>query len=292
MWREADWRAAQMAHRQRLMPFATERTTRMAQREKHPVHDFLFTYYSHRPALLLRWSPGPDIVLEHATPEDVGWKTEFERVSGGCILRRTTFPAHRQSFIRWAVQYLTNIANRPPQYGCFGLHEWAMVYREPAIRHATTPLRMTPDALAAFVESEQLCCTHYDAYRFFSAAAVPLNTHRLTRNVTDQFDQPGCVHVTMDLYRYAYKIAPWLDASIMADAFLLAARARQLDMQASPYDLRDYGIPAIAIETAAGKEEYMNRQRELFQASQPIRERLIAAYEYLQDGVGEPTPTR
>ena len=25
---------------------------------KHPVHDFLFTYYSFRPAQLRRWSPG------------------------------------------------------------------------------------------------------------------------------------------------------------------------------------------------------------------------------------------
>ena len=31
---------------------------------KHPVEDFLFTYYSHRPSRLRRWSPGAGVVLE------------------------------------------------------------------------------------------------------------------------------------------------------------------------------------------------------------------------------------
>ena len=33
---------------------------------KHPVHDFLFTYYSFRPAQLRRWSPGYGVVLADA----------------------------------------------------------------------------------------------------------------------------------------------------------------------------------------------------------------------------------
>jgi hypothetical protein len=98
---------------------------------------------------------------------------------------------------------LEGIAERPPLYGCFGLHEWAMVYRTPEVRHARTPLRLAPEAIARVVEAEQLCCTHFDAFRFFSPAASPRNRYRLTRDATDQFDQRGCVHVTMDLYRYA-----------------------------------------------------------------------------------------
>ena len=30
---------------------------------KHPVHDFLFTYYSQRPAQLRRWHPGYGVGL-------------------------------------------------------------------------------------------------------------------------------------------------------------------------------------------------------------------------------------
>ena len=33
---------------------------------KHPVHDFLFTYYSQRPAQLRRWHPGYGVALAGA----------------------------------------------------------------------------------------------------------------------------------------------------------------------------------------------------------------------------------
>ncbi|HKA05856.1 MAG TPA: 3-methyladenine DNA glycosylase, partial [Gemmataceae bacterium] len=194
---------------------------------------------------------------------------------GGLVLPADTFPTHRMSFVRWAHSYLKGIAQRPPIYGCFGLHEWAMVYRSPEIRHDRTPLRLAPEAIAAVVEVEELCCTHFDAYRFFTPAAAPRNRHLLSREVTDRFDQRGCIHVTMDLYRYAYKIAPWVEGELIADAFLLAWRAREVDMRASPYDLSSYGLEPIRIETAEGRDEYTCQQRELAAAAVAIRERLI-----------------
>jgi hypothetical protein len=222
---EAIWRDRAARHRGRLGPFADERVARTARGEKHPVHDFLFEYYSYRPAHLLRWTPGPDVLLEGARPEDLPW-TEFVSAEGGLILPAQDFPEHRRSFVRWARGYLEGIAARPALFGCFGLHEWAMVYRAPEVRHPRTPLRLPRAAIAEVVEREQLCCTHFDAFRFFSPAAVPRNRHSLTRDVTDQFDQRGCVHVTMDLYRYAYKIAPWVSAVVFGDAFELSWRAR------------------------------------------------------------------
>src|SRR5205823_1773288 len=117
---------------------------------------------------------------------------------------------------------------------------------------------------------------------FFTPAAAPRNRHRLTRDATDRIDQRGCVHVTMDLYKYAYKIAPWVSAELIADAFDLAWRARQLDMRASPYDLTALGFDPIRIETPDGKEEYVHGQRELAEAAVPVRERLIAAYRRLR----------
>jgi hypothetical protein len=156
-----------------------------------------------------------------------------------------------------------------------------MVYRTSDVRHTRTPLRLAPQRIAAVVEAEQLCCTHFDAFRFFTDAAMPRNRHSLSRDVTDQFDQRGCVHVTMDLYRYAYKIAPWVSGELIADAFELAWEARELDMRASPYDLRGLGFEPILIETPEGKEEYVRGQRELTEKAIPIRERLIDAYRQL-----------
>jgi hypothetical protein len=274
---EPIWRDRLARHTERLSPFADERLARMSRREKHPVRDFLFQYYSFRPAHLLRWTPGPDVLLENAGSADLGWK-EFTPTAGGLVLPAGSFPQRRMSFVRWAVNYLEGISRRPPIYGCFGLHEWAMVYRTPEVRHERIPLRLAPKAIAAVVEAEELCCTHFDAYRFFAPAAVPRNRQALTRELTDRFDQRGCIHVTMDLYRYAYKLAPWVSGELVADAFLLAWRAREVDMRASPYDLSAYGYEPIRIETAAGRDEYVRHQRELTAAAIPIRDRLIQAF--------------
>jgi hypothetical protein len=271
------WRDRAARHHERLAPYAEDRLTRTARGKKHPVHDFLFEYYSFRPAHLLRWTPGVNVVLEGARPGDLPW-TEFIAVDGGIVLASSSFPEHRQSFVRWTLNYLEGIAVRSPLFGCFGLHEWAMVYRTPEVRHGRTPLRLTPEAIADVVETEQLCCTHFDAYRFFAPAAVPQNRHRLSRDVTDGFDQRGCIHVTMDLYRYAYKIAPWIRAELIADTFELAWQARQLDMRASPYDLSAFGCEPIRIETVEGKEEYVRAQRELAERATPLRTELIDAY--------------
>jgi len=277
---ESEWRHRAARHRERLAPFVGDRLARQARREKHPVRDFLFEYYSYRPAHLLRWTPGPNVLLEGARPGDLPW-TEFIAADGGLVLPAKSFPEHRRSFVGWALDYLEAIAARPPLFGCFGLHEWAMVYRAPAVRHSRTPLRLAPAEIASVVEAEQLCCTHFDAYRFFTPAAVPQNRHRLTRDLTDRLDQRGCVHVTMDLYKYAYKLAPWVPAELIADAFELAWRARELDMRASPYDLSGLGSEPIRVESAEGKEEYVRGQRELAAAAVPIRERLIGAYRRL-----------
>ena len=37
--------------------------------EKHPIWDFLFTYYSYKPAVLRRWHPGAGVELEDAAAE-------------------------------------------------------------------------------------------------------------------------------------------------------------------------------------------------------------------------------
>ncbi|MBX9627207.1 MAG: 3-methyladenine DNA glycosylase [Gemmataceae bacterium] len=252
----------------------------MSRGQKHPVHDFLFEYYSFRPAHLMRWTPGAEVILEDATPADVGW-AEFEPADGGLVLQATAFPAKWVGYLRWAVEYLRAVGDREPSFGCLGLHEWAMVYRDSLVRHPYVPLRLSRAETDAVVEAQPLRCTHYDAFRFFTADAVPRNRLELSRPTTVENDQPGCIHVTMDLYKFAYKIAPFGPAGLTADAFELAAAARAVDMRASPYDLSGYGFPPIPIETRAGREEYVELQRDLSERSAPIRDRLREVYEAL-----------
>lgn len=277
---ENDWRERRTRHVERLSPFANERLARMARHEKHPVHDFLFEYYSFRPAHLVRWSPGPSVVLENAVPADIEWRG-FVPTAGGLILPAASFPAHRIRSARWTLNYLEGIADRPASFGCFGMHEWAMVYCANDVRHPRTSLRLSPDEIASVVESADVCCTHFDAFRFFTPAAAPRNRIALTRDTMDQFDQRGCIHVTMDLYRHAFKIAPWVSGELIADALELAWRARQIDMRASPYDLSGFGLQPIPVETTAGKEGYVREQRVLAVAAIPIRDRLIGEYRKL-----------
>jgi hypothetical protein len=277
---QSDWRERSAKHHERLAPFAQERLARQFAHIKHPVNDFLFQYYSYRPAELLRWSPGPDVLLEAAQTGDIAWR-EFTPIECGLILPSDSLPDHRRDFLQWAIGYFEGIAARPASFHCFGMHEWAMVYRAPEIRHRETPLRVSAAEVARLVENEGIRCTHFDAYRFFTSEAVPLNRIALTRANTDQHDQKGCIHVTMDLYKYAYKLAPWVSGELIADAFLLAWEARQIDMRASPYDLQHFGLTPIPMETQAGREEYVNLQRDLAVKAEPIRQRLIDAYRLL-----------
>lgn len=275
-----EWERQRADYLARVRPWADERLGRASRREKHPVYDFLFEYYSFRPAHLCRWTPGFGVVLEGATAADVSW-SEFVPCHAGLVLPASAFPPHRRGYLCWAVGYLEATAAREPSFGCLGLHEWAMVYRDPNLRHPYVPMRLSREETDTVVESQPLRCTHYDAFRFFTTSAAPRNRLTLSRLTTTDHDQPGCVHVTMDLYRLAYKVAPFCPGELVADAFELARAAREVDMRASPYDLSGYGFPPVRIETREGREEYVELQRGLAHRAAPVRERLLAVYRRL-----------
>jgi hypothetical protein len=65
---------------------------------------------------------------------------------------------------------------------CFGLHEWAMVYEAPTVRHERVPLRLGQDATNVVVESMPLRCTHFDAFRFFTEPAAARNAGTPSRS--------------------------------------------------------------------------------------------------------------
>ncbi|HYN94057.1 MAG TPA: 3-methyladenine DNA glycosylase, partial [Pilimelia sp.] len=60
---EDAWRARRAAHEARVDAWLAPHLARRRHGVAHPVHDFLFTYYSHRPAQLRRWHPGAGVVL-------------------------------------------------------------------------------------------------------------------------------------------------------------------------------------------------------------------------------------
>jgi hypothetical protein len=281
----SEWSRRAEAHRERLLPYVTPHLSRRGTGVKHPIHDFLFQYYSHRPAQLLRWHPGFGVRLEDAE--------EYEGLRGyvGTAHGVTASHDHLRSqaqLIRGLRNLLFATAGRPAQLGCFGLHEWAMVHRLEAdgVRHPDWPLRLGGEATDAVVESHRIQCSHFDAYRFFTESALPLNTLRPSAEDRPEFEQPGCLHGNMDLYKHAFRLSPLICSDLVADCFELAWEIRVLDMQASPYDFADLGLEPVRIETAEGKQAYAAAQRSFAERSAPLRERLIAECDRLLGAAG------
>jgi hypothetical protein len=276
----AEWRAREAAHHARVDGLLAGHLTRARRGERHPVEDFLFTYYSHRPAQLRRWHPGAGVVLPDAA-ERASWRDHVEvhlddSVPGVTVDVRG-FVARRREALTHVRALLAATASRPAQVGCFGLHEWAMVYRQApdAVRHAAWPLRLGPAGTDAVVEAHRIRCSHFDAYRFFTPAAAPRNALRPTRADALALEQPGCLHATMDLYKWAYKLTPVVPSHLVVDAFELARDVRVLDMRASPYDLAALGYQPVRIETADGKAEYVAAQRAFAERGAALRTRLL-----------------
>ena len=85
----------------------------------------------------------------------------------------------------------------------------------------------------------------------------------------------------MDLYKWAFKLAPFTPSELVADCFEFAREIREMDMRASPYDFAALGFAPIRIETPEGRTEYEARQRDFATRGQPLRARLIAVLERL-----------
>ena len=288
---EREWRLRQRAHETRVRTWTDPQQARAARGESHPVYDFLFHYYSFRPAWLRRWHPGPDVGLAgESAREFLRWPEYHEISVSACrepveavMLDCAALPVHRREFVAWLRDLLVAMQSRPPFFGCHGLHEWAMVYRQTPdeVRHNAWPLRFAPAELARIVESLPVCCSHFDAFRFFTAPARPLNKLQPARADAPQLEQRGCLHANMDLYKWAFKLAPFTPSELVADCFALARDVREVDMRASPYDLRALGFEPIAIETPAGRADYEAHQRAFAARGEPLRARLVALCERL-----------
>ncbi len=288
--RADQWRSRQRAHVERVRPWVEPRQQRRRTGAHHPVDDFLFDYYPYSVGKLLTWHPGHGVVLEGEADEFLQ-HAQYLRVDGGV----TTDPRgleRRRGALAIATRLLARTAEREPLLGCFGLHEWAMVYRIPpdAVRHSSYPLRLAPAEISDVVDDLGLRCTHIDAYRFFAPEALPRNAHVPTRADQHEWEQPGCLHANMDLYKYAMWFSPFVASELAADCFDLARSARELDMRAAPYDLADLGYAPIAVETAEGRREYVARQRVIADRASVIRSRLLGQLAALAAAVDEPLP--
>ena len=269
----AEWARRATAHRQRARTLLAAH--RGADGRPHPVWDFLFTYYAVRPGRLHGWHPGYGVVLGGPQARHYLGRSGYTEHPDGVSVSRD-YLRKRADTVDFIGALLTATASRPAQLNCFGLHEWAMVYRSTELRHDRVPLRLGTAGTDAVVEALPLRCSHYDAYRFFTPAAAPRNAEPLTRESQLRREQPGCVHASMDLYKWALKLGPLVDSGLVLDCFELAADARELDMRASPYDLTGFGFAPIKVEQPAGRAEYARRQGDIAHRAGALRRDLTA----------------
>ncbi|WP_134739377.1 3-methyladenine DNA glycosylase [Nocardioides sp. 503] len=293
---EATWRARAAAHAERVDAFVRPHLERRGASVKHPVHDFLFTYYSQRPAQLRRWHPGFGVALEDAEEYATlkGYASGVEEVaqqpSRHPVTVSAAFVESQRPLVESIHALLTATAGRPANFGCFGMHEWAMVYRleEDETRHADWPLRLGAEGTDRVVESHKVACSHFDAFRFFTPQARPLNTLSPGRDDRPSFEQPACLHAGMDLYKHAFRLTPMIGSDLVADCFELARDIRELDMRAAPYDFTGITMDhtgeewtPVKIETPEGKQEYVAAQKQFSERGQVIRRALVKQCERL-----------
>ena len=282
------WHARAEAHAERVDRWVQPFLARRRAGQGHPVHDFLFTYYSQRPAALRRWHPGYGVALVGAEAAYDGakgysltfWldKPDITQPERQGLSVSADYLATQRPLVESIHRLLVATAGRTPALGCFGLHEWAMVHRgstaPEGIRH-DWPLRLGGAGTDEVVESHRITCSHFDAFRFFTPSARGLNTLQPGRDDRADHEQPGCLHAGMDLYKHAFRLTPLVPSELVADCFELAWDVRELDMRASPYDFSDLGFAPVRIETPAGKQEYVAAQRRFAERGAPLRQRLV-----------------
>ena len=136
---------------------------------------------------------GLGVALSGTTPWD--GDAAYRRVQVDDTPVTTVDPAHfvrRRDGLAWVEALVRRSAERPARWGCFGLHEWAMVYGldQQQVRHESWPLRLSPDEIRDVVDEQGLHCTHFDAFRFFTPESVPLNELAPTRATQPDLEQP------------------------------------------------------------------------------------------------------
>ena len=271
------WHRLREDHRAKVLPWIAPRLERRSRHESHPVDDFLFEYYPISTNKLLNWHPGFGFALEATDTEAEFFPSGSYEFNDDQIQIRKEWISKNQEAAIGLINFLANTKERSIRSGCFGLHEWAMVLGAEDVRHEKWPLRLSQEEIRATIDDVGLRCTHFDAFRFFTPIAAPLNPLQLARINQNDVEQPGCLHANMDLYKHAQKFAPIVGSVIVRSAFALAKEIRTVDMQTAPYDLADLGVIPIPVETEAGRDKFAELQMGFAQRAQTLRTELVAA---------------
>lgn len=283
----AEWLPLQQAHAAATQARVEPHLTRRASGQRHPIDDFLWDYYPFSTGKFRVWNPGVTTVLLNYTAADGALPRGFTIDHVGARFDVNSIPEHTATAlhheIEWVHRLLSGTRNRPSGFGCFGLHEWAMLLgqADSERRHPDWPLRVSHGVIRDTIDTIGLRCTHFDAWRFFTPESLLRNPWSHSRATQPDSDQGGCLHANMDIYKWSMRLQPLVPSSLVIRAFDLALCIRQLDMASSPYDFSHLGLEPVPVETAPGRATFARQQREYASQAHKLRVELLDLIEQL-----------
>ena len=144
----------------------------------NPIYNFLISYYgfsgSKGVGRLCRYSPGPDVPFN--TGELDGMNVPYTRrylTSSSSHSELSYYDSSQmknRSGLSWNLNLLKCTRSNTPVLNCYGLHEWAMLYRPASDDVGSSyqgglPLRVDLSVVEEVVDKGGLKCTHIDAIR-------------------------------------------------------------------------------------------------------------------------------
>lgn len=125
------------------------------------------------------------------------WRGYVTGEDGSVCVDVTGFARDRAGTITFVTDLMRATLQRPSHTGCFGLHEWAMIYRlaPQQIRHAAWPLRLAPSEVDTIVESHDAisrACRRVPVLH--PPDALARNAFQPTRDTQIAMERPGCLH--------------------------------------------------------------------------------------------------
>ena len=273
------WRQRAAEHAERIDAYVAPHLARRETR-RNPVFDFLFTYYSHRPAQLRRWHPATG---------GAGGRPGVRRAQG-LRERRRRRPSRRRTSPRSecspdppppAHRHRRPHPRTSAASGCTS-GRWSTGSPRTETRHADWPLRLGPAGTDEVVEGPPHRLLPLRRLPLLHAPARPLNTLSPGRD-----DRPDFRAARLPARGHGP-----LQARLPAlPAHLLRPRGRLLRAGLGHPHPRHAGGAVRPLgpglrsrcgsETAEGKAQYAEAQRGFAQRGAPLRARLAQECEWL-----------
>ncbi len=115
------WTSRAKAHMDLVGPFADAFLKRRALGLKHPVHDFLFTYYRCSPLKLKQWVPSfnEELIITTSTQEDYPWLIDywFKLNENVLSLNQERLQENTRNLALFIANLCRNILQQAPRFG-------------------------------------------------------------------------------------------------------------------------------------------------------------------------------